>query len=111
MAVESQALGELATPLAFEMIIQYFDAEHAPDAGHGRLSRAFHGCVGNHGSLSGIQARAPFIAAGPIRSRGVVPEHLRTVDVADNAAFSDSRPTGSTAGQGAAWREAGGPGR
>ena len=95
MEVESEALGVLATPLAFESIIQYFDAEHAPDAVvMWSPQQMFHGCVGNHGSLSGIQARAPFIAAGPgIRPRGVVPEHLRTVDVAPTIAALLGLPT------------------
>ena len=86
--LESAPLGELATPYAFESIFQYFDATHAPDAVVMWSPRQmFHGCVGNHGSLSTIQARAPFIAAGPgIAARGIVPEHLRTVDVAPTIA-------------------------
>lgn len=88
IAVESAPLGELATPLAYESIFQYFDAEHAPDAAvMWSPQQMFHDCIGNHGSLGGIQARAPFIAAGPgVRARGIVPEHLRTVDVAPTIA-------------------------
>ena len=76
VALEGAPLGELATPLAYESIVQYFDAEHAPDAAvMWSPQQMFHDCVGNHGSLGGIQARAPFIAAGPgIRPRGIVPE-------------------------------------
>ena len=75
-------------PLAYESVVQYFDAEHAPDAAiMWSPQQMFHDCVGNHGSLGGIQARAPFIAAGPgIRPCGIVPEHLRTVDVAPTIA-------------------------
>ena len=66
VALEGVSLGELATPLAYESVVQYFDAEHAPDAAvMWSPQQMFHDCVGNHGSLGGIQARAPFIAAGP----------------------------------------------
>ncbi|MEM9468029.1 MAG: alkaline phosphatase family protein [Actinomycetota bacterium] len=96
LGLESAPLGELATPLAYRSIIQYFDAEHAPDAVvQWAPSQMFHGSVGNHGSLSTIQARAPFIAAGPgIRARGVVAEHLRTVDVAPTVAALLDLPVG-----------------
>ncbi|MEO0493963.1 MAG: alkaline phosphatase family protein [Actinomycetota bacterium] len=88
VALEGAPLGELATPLAYESIVQYFDAEHAPDAAvMWSPQQMFHDCIGNHGSLGALQARAPFIAAGPgIRARGVVPEHVRTVDVAPTIA-------------------------
>ena len=68
------SLGELVRP-RYESVVQYFDAEHAPDAAvMWSPQQMFHDCVGNHGSLGGIQARAPFIAAGPgIRPRGIVP--------------------------------------
>ena len=96
VAVEGVSLGELATPLAYESVVQYFDAEHAPDAAvMWSPQQMFHDCVGNHGSLGGIQARAPFIAAGPgIRPRGIVPEHLRTVDVAPTIAALLGIPAG-----------------
>ncbi|MEM9203964.1 MAG: alkaline phosphatase family protein [Actinomycetota bacterium] len=88
LALEGAPLGELATPLAYESVFQYFDAVHAPDAvAMWAPTQMFHGSLGNHGSLSTIQARAPFIAAGPgIHARGVVAEHLRTVDVAPTIA-------------------------
>ena len=103
LALEGAPLGELATPLAYESIIQYFDATHAPDAVvMWAPTQMFHGNIGNHGSLSTIQARAPFIAAGPgVRARGVVPEHLRTVDVAPTiAALLDLTPTDGVDGRG-----------
>lgn len=94
--VESAPLGQVATPLAYQSIFQYFDAAHAPDAVvMWSPKQMFHGCVGNHGSLSSIQARAPFIAAGPgVRPRGIVPEHLRTVDVAPTIAALLGVPAG-----------------
>ena len=95
-ALEGAALGDVATPLAGESIVQYFDAPHAPDAVVMWSPRQmFHGCVGNHGSLNGIQARAPFIAAGPgVRAAGVVAAHLRTVDVAPTIAALLAIPPG-----------------
>lgn len=77
-------LGDHATPNAFESIAQYFDSPHAPDLVvlHAPTHRV-HNNVGEHGSLATTQARAPFMAAGPgIVARGIVDEHLRTVDVA-----------------------------
>ncbi|MFT7608810.1 MAG: phosphonoacetate hydrolase [Candidatus Aldehydirespiratoraceae bacterium] len=82
------SLGDHPTPNAFESIAQYFDSPHAPDVVvlHAPTHR-FHGNVGEHGSLATSQARAPFIAAGPgIVARGIVDEHLRTVDVAPTIA-------------------------
>ncbi|MEM7142072.1 MAG: alkaline phosphatase family protein [Actinomycetota bacterium] len=81
-------LGEHATPLAMESTAQYFDSPHAPDLVilHAPTHR-FHGNVGEHGSLATTQARAPFIAAGPgVVARGIVDEHVRTVDVAPTVA-------------------------
>ena len=53
VAVEGVSLGELATPLAYESVVQYFDAEHAPDAAvMWSPQQMFHDCVGNHGSLA-----------------------------------------------------------
>lgn len=81
-------LGEHATPHAMASIAQYFDSRHAPDLVvlHAPTHR-FHGNVGEHGSLATTQARAPFIAAGPgIVARGIVDEHLRTVDIAPTVA-------------------------
>ncbi len=96
IALESTPLGDLATPLAFESIFQYFDSRHAPDAVvMWSPEQMFHGNIGNHGSLSGTQARAPFIAAGPgVLARGIVAEHLRTVDVAPTIAALLGVPPG-----------------
>jgi len=81
-------LGDHATPLAMASVAQYFDSVHAPDLVvlHAPTHR-FHGNVGEHGSLATTQARAPFIAAGPgVVARGIVDEHLRTVDIAPTVA-------------------------
>ncbi|GJM38118.1 MAG: hypothetical protein DHS20C19_14850 [Acidimicrobiales bacterium] len=81
-------LGDHATPMAMASTAQYFDSPHAPDLVvlHAPTHR-FHGNVGEHGSLATTQARAPFIAAGPgVVARGIVDEHLRTVDVAPTVA-------------------------
>ena len=81
-------LGDHPTPHAMASVAQYFDSPHAPDLVvlHAPTHR-FHGNVGEHGSLATTQARAPFIAAGPgIVARGIVDEHLRTVDVAPTLA-------------------------
>jgi hypothetical protein len=81
-------LGDHPTPHAMASVAQYFDSRHAPDLVvlHAPTHR-FHGNVGEHGSLATTQARAPFIAAGPgIVARGIVDEHVRTVDVAPTLA-------------------------
>ena len=81
-------LGEHATPMAMSNTAQYFDSAHAPDLVilHAPTHR-FHGNAGEHGSLATTQARTPFIAAGPgIVARGVVEEHLQTVDIAPTLA-------------------------
>lgn len=81
-------LGDHPTPHAMASVAQYFDSPHAPDLVvlHAPTHR-FHGNVGEHGSLATTQARAPFIAAGPgIVPRGIVDEHIRTVDIAPTLA-------------------------
>lgn len=92
----SDRLGQHATPHAMESIAQYFDSPHAPDIAilHSPTHR-FHSNAGEHGSLGAVQARAPFIAAGAgVVARGVVDEHLRTVDVAPTlAALMGLAPT------------------
>jgi len=98
-------LGEHPTPRAMESVAQYFDSPHAPDLVvlHAPTHR-FHGNVGEHGSLATTQARAPFIAAGPgIVARGIVDDHIRTVDVAPTlAALLGCSPTDGVDGLGRA---------
>jgi len=81
-------LGDHPSPLAMQSVAQYFDCAHAPDLVllHAPTHR-FHGNVGEHGSLTTTQARAPFIAAGPgVIARGIVDDHIRTVDIAPTLA-------------------------
>lgn len=76
-----------AYPNAYDQIAQLFDHPSAPDlcvihsAAHNWEDQGGH--RGEHGSLGIVQARAPFVLAGPgIRSAGVVPRSARLVDVA-----------------------------
>jgi phosphonoacetate hydrolase len=71
-------------PYAYEHVAQVFDHPCAPDlvAIHTAAHR-YDTNIGHHGSLSVVQARAPFIASGPgIARRGLVDGHCRLVDVA-----------------------------
>lgn len=71
-------------PLAFERIAQLFDHDGAPDLFvlHTAAHR-WEGHLGEHGSLSVVQSRAPFIASGcGIRRQGLVARHCRLVDIA-----------------------------
>lgn len=79
---------EEARPYAYDEVAQLFDSPDAPDlaivhaAGH-----RFHGNIGEHGSLSTVQRRAPLLMAGPgVRPDGWVARHARTVDVAPTVA-------------------------
>lgn len=79
---------ENSYPHAFDSIAQFFDSPNAPDlvithtAAHDT-----DGNLGQHGSLSITQARAPFIASGAgLRSDGVVDGSARMIDVAPTIA-------------------------
>lgn len=79
---------ENAYPHAFDSIAQFFDAPHAPDliATH-TAAHMTDAHLGQHGSLSAVQARAPFIAAGAgVRSLGRIDRSTRVVDVAPTIA-------------------------
>lgn len=74
-------------PCAYDQIVQIFDAPAAPDliaihsAAHDWTDQGGH--RGEHGSLGIVQARAPFIMAGPgVRSAGMVAESCRVIDIA-----------------------------
>ncbi|MFN8018574.1 MAG: alkaline phosphatase family protein [Acidimicrobiales bacterium] len=76
-----------AYPHAYEMVAQIFDHPAAPDAiilhtpSHNWEDHG--GERGEHGSMSAVQARAPFILAGRgVRRLGMVPRACKLVDVA-----------------------------
>jgi len=76
-----------AYPGGYEQVAQLFDHPSAPDlcvihsAAHNWEDQGGH--RGEHGSIGIVQARAPFVLAGPgIRNDGVVERSARLVDVA-----------------------------
>jgi phosphonoacetate hydrolase len=78
---------ENAYPHAFEQVAQLFDHPAAPDlcvihsADHNWEDQGGH--RGEHGSLGIVQARAPFVLAGPgVRRAGIVDRSARLIDVA-----------------------------
>lgn len=78
---------ENAYPHAYEMVAQLFDHPAAPDVvtlhtpAHNWEDQGGH--RGEHGSMSTVQARAPFILGGHgVRRQGLVPRSCRLVDVA-----------------------------
>jgi hypothetical protein len=78
---------ENAYPHAYEMVAQIFDHPAAPDVitlhtpAHNWEDHG--GERGEHGSMSIVQARAPFILAGAgVRTQGLVPRSCKLVDVA-----------------------------
>lgn len=78
---------ENAYPHAYEMVAQIFDHPAAPDVitlhtpAHNWEDHG--GERGEHGSMSVVQARAPFVLAGRgVRVQGLVPRSCRLVDVA-----------------------------
>ena len=80
-----------AYPNAYEQIVQLFDAPAAPDlcvlhsARHNWEDQGGH--IGEHGSIGVVQARAPWVIAGPgVANLGVVPRAARLVDVAPTIA-------------------------
>ena len=75
-------------PYAHDQIAQFFSSPEAPDLYVSRTaSHHAGGNIGDHGNLGVVQARAPFIAAGPgVRPQGLVDGHGRMVDVAPTVA-------------------------
>jgi predicted AlkP superfamily pyrophosphatase or phosphodiesterase len=74
-------------PHAFDQVAQLFDSPEAPElvsihtSAHNWEDQG--GERGEHGSISVIQARAPFILAGKgVRQQGLVPRSCRLVDIA-----------------------------
>ncbi len=83
---------ENSYPHGYEQVAQFFEAPMAPDlcvvhsAAHNYMDRGGH--LGEHGSLDVIQARAPFVLAGPgVRRHGMVDRSCRLVDVAPTLAL------------------------
>jgi phosphonoacetate hydrolase len=72
-------------PYAYDSLSQLFSDPKTPDV---LLVPAagfpLHGNLGNHGSLTSVQSRGLFFAAGPgvANSNGWIPKHARTIDVA-----------------------------
>ncbi|HUW02701.1 MAG TPA: alkaline phosphatase family protein [Acidimicrobiales bacterium] len=75
-------------PYAHDQIAQFFGSPQAPDLYVSRTaSHHAGGNIGDHGNLGVVQARAPFIAAGPgVRAQGMIDGHARMVDVAPTVA-------------------------
>ncbi len=78
---------ENSYPFAYEQVAQLFDAPAAPDlvavhaSAHNWEDQGGH--RGEHGSISVVQARAPFILAGAgVKQLGIVPAACRLVDIA-----------------------------
>lgn len=71
-------------PHAYEQVVQFFDGDHAPDlVVQHHPAHSYGGNIGQHGSLSVTQARAPFLASGPgVLLEGIANRSLRMVDVA-----------------------------
>lgn len=79
-------------PLAWERLSSLFSAAAAPDIAvvhtgrHHWPERGGH--LGEHGSLSVVQSRAPFLLSGPgVSMRGVVPAFARVIDVAPTLGY------------------------
>ena len=85
-------------PFAYDQIAQLFDHPGSPDlcvlhsAAHNWEDAGGH--RGEHGSLSVVQARAPFVIAGKgVRRDGLVPRVARLVDIAPTIAELLGCPT------------------
>ena len=80
-----ERLGSLfAAPAAPDIAVVHTGRHHWPERG---------GHLGEHGSLSVIQSRAPVILSGPsVTARGVLPLAVRVVDVAPTLAWLTGTP-------------------
>ncbi len=84
---DTDPLSETGYPFAAERLHELFDEARAPDlavvhtGAHHWPDKGGH--LGEHGSLNGLQSRAPLLLSGAgVDPRGVVPGVARTVDVA-----------------------------
>ncbi|MCX7619879.1 MAG: alkaline phosphatase family protein [Acidimicrobiales bacterium] len=78
---------ENSYPFAYEQVAQLFDAPASPDlvavhaSAHNWENQGGH--RGEHGSISVVQARAPFILAGAgVKQLGMIPRACKLVDIA-----------------------------
>ncbi len=90
---------ENAYPWCFERLRSLFDAPAAPDlavvhtGSHYWPERGGH--LGEHGSLSVLQSRAPLVVSGPgVTSSGMVPSACRVLDIAPTLAAAAGAPSG-----------------
>jgi phosphonoacetate hydrolase len=89
-----------AYPWAAERLGSLFAAPAAPDIAVVHTGRHFWpdrgGHLGEHGSLSVVQSRAPLLLSGAgVTARGMVPAAARVVDVAPTLAWLAGTPLGS----------------
>lgn len=87
-------------PWAAERLGSLFAAPAAPDIAVVHTGRHFWpergGHLGEHGSLSVVQSRAPLLLSGAgVTTRGMVPAAARVVDVAPTLAWLAGSPLGS----------------
>jgi phosphonoacetate hydrolase len=87
-------------PWAAERLGSLFAAPAAPDIAVVHTGRHFWpdrgGHLGEHGSLSVVQSRAPLLLSGAgVTARGMVPAAARVVDVAPTLAWLAGTPLGS----------------
>ena len=81
-------------PYAYEHLAQVFDHPCAPDLCVLHTAAHHFKHLGEHGSLSVVQARAPFIVSGAgIARNGMVEDHCRLVDVAPTILAALGLPT------------------
>jgi hypothetical protein len=89
-------------PWAAERLSSLFAAPAAPDIAVVHTGRHYWpdkgGHLGEHGSLSVVQSRAPLLLSGPaVTARGQVPVAARVVDIAPTLAWLAGAPLGSLA--------------
>jgi phosphonoacetate hydrolase len=87
-------------PWAAERLASLFAAPAAPDIAIVHTGRHFWpergGHLGEHGSLSVVQSRAPLLVSGAaVTARGMVPAAARVVDIAPTLAWLVGTPLGS----------------
>jgi hypothetical protein len=89
-------------PWAAERLASLFAAPAAPDVAVVHTGRHYWpdkgGHVGEHGSLSVVQSRAPLLLSGPaVTARGMIPAAARVVDIAPTLAWLSGTPLATLA--------------